>query len=105
MTTEPVSGPTNNEEIPPDLKLEDISDGMNERGIPKAKFITDVAEFAASFQPEASAELLIGAYTDLHSKYKQKEYSSTQKRKKFGQPGCVNRLFVHLPFRSLQKFD
>ena len=67
-------------ENPPDLKLEDISDGFNERGIPRAKFIDDVAAYAASFQPEASAELLIGAYTDLHSKYKQREFASTQKR-------------------------
>ncbi|GKY92371.1 hypothetical protein MPSEU_000208000 [Mayamaea pseudoterrestris] len=67
-------------ELPPDLKLEDISDGMSERGIPRAKFIDDVAAFAASFEPEASAELLIGAFTDLHSKYKQREYASTQKQ-------------------------
>lgn len=71
------------EEIPPDLKLEDISDGFNERGIPRAKFIEDIGGFAASFQPEASAELLIGAFTDLHSKYKQTEYGSMQKR------GCL----------------
>jgi hypothetical protein len=69
-----------NEELPPDLKLEDISEGFNERQIPKAKFVEDIGAFAASFQPEASAELLIGAYTDLHSKYKQKEYALSTRR-------------------------
>jgi hypothetical protein len=65
----------------PNLKLEDISDGMNERNIPSAKFIDDVQSFAFSFTPMASAELLIGAYTDLHSKYKLKEAALAQKRK------------------------
>ena len=65
---------------PPDLKLEDISEGTNDRGtIPKAKFIDDVDEFASSFQPPASAELLIGAYTELHSKYKAFESNFIQK--------------------------
>jgi hypothetical protein len=74
------SGAAADDDTPPDLKLEDISDGFNERGIPQAKFIEDVAAFASSFVPEASAELLIGAFTDLHSKYKQREFASTQKR-------------------------
>lgn len=78
MSTDASSGADN--ENPPDLKLEDISDGFNDRGIPRAKFIEDVAVYAASFQPEASPELLIGAFTDLHSKYKQREFASTQKR-------------------------
>lgn len=76
----PSDDTTADNENPPDLKLEDISDGFNERSIPRAKFIDDVEVFASSFQPPASAELLIGAYTDLHSKYKQREFGSTQKR-------------------------
>jgi prefoldin subunit 5 len=61
------------------MTFEDISDGRNERGIPVAKFIDDVDEFANSFTPPASAELLIGAYDNLHSKYKHFESTFVQK--------------------------
>ena len=57
------------------LKLESITDGQNERGIPAAKFIEDIETFANSFTPPASAELLIGAYSDLFAKYKRYEDS------------------------------
>jgi hypothetical protein len=62
------------------LSLEDITDGKTERGIPQAKFIDDIGKFAKSFSPPASAELLIGAYSDLFSKFKAYEQSLSQKR-------------------------
>ena len=55
----------------PDMKLEDITSGLNDRGIPEALFIDDVGTFAAD--KGASAELLIGAYSQLHQKYKTSE--------------------------------
>ena len=68
------------EEAIPDMSLLSITDGENERGIPVVKFIDDVGAFTESFTPPASAELLIGAYTELHSKFKTYEISLTQKR-------------------------
>jgi hypothetical protein len=66
----------------PDMSLLDITEGENERKIPIAKFIDDVGAFCSSFTPvPASAELLIGAYTELHAKYKSFEVSLTNKRK------------------------
>jgi hypothetical protein len=58
----------------------DITDGENERKIPAAKFIDDIGAFSESFQPPASAELLIGAYSELHNKYKTFEVTLTRKR-------------------------
>ena len=68
----------------PDMSLEDITDGDNGRGIPAAKFIDDVASFSLSlgFQPKASPELLIVAYTQLLSKYRSSE-SNLQSRRTF----------------------
>lgn len=63
------------------LSLEDITDGKTDRGIPRAKFIDDIGKFAESFSPPASAELLIGAFSDLFSKFKTYEQSLSQKRK------------------------
>ncbi|CAB9507926.1 Prefoldin subunit 3 [Seminavis robusta] len=71
---------TEGEENIPDMSLLSITDGENERGIPVVKFIDDVGAFAESFTPPASAELLIGAYTELHSKFKTYEISLTQKQ-------------------------
>jgi hypothetical protein len=64
-----------------DMSLLSITDGENDRGIPLVKFIEDVDAFANSFTPPSSAELLIGAYSELHSKFKTFETSLTQKRK------------------------
>lgn len=65
----------------PDMSLLDITEGENERKIPIAKFIDDVGAFCSSFTPvPASAELLIGAYTELHAKYKSFEVSLTNKQ-------------------------
>lgn len=63
----------------PDLSLLDITNGENERKIPVAKFVEDIGQFSASFTPPASAELLIGAYSELHTKYKMYESSLTRK--------------------------
>lgn len=73
-----------------DLCLEDLCDGRNERGtVPLAKFIDDIDAFANSFRTvPASAELLIGAYNELHAKYKQMEAVLVQKS---------NRLAAKLP--------
>ena len=43
-------------------------------------FIDDVDDFSASFTPPASAELLIGAYSDLMNRYRVYEARLTQKR-------------------------
>ena len=72
------------DEVPmADLSLKDITSGENERGIPATKFIEDIDSFANSFDPPATAELLIGAFSDLFSKYKQYENRLTQKRLNF----------------------
>lgn len=65
----------------PDMSLLDITEGSNERGIPVAKFIDQVEEFTQSFNPPASAELLIGAYTQLFQKYKTFEGNLQNRRK------------------------
>jgi len=84
---------TNKEETPKNLitniNLELITNGKNERGIPEVQFIEDVTTFANSFSKTndgdgaavtASAEVLIGAFTDIFTKYKAYETSLTQKR-------------------------
>lgn len=65
--------------IPPDMSLKDITNGDNGRGIPAVLFIEDITAFSDSFTPCASAELLIGAYTQLHEKYKLSEASLESK--------------------------
>ncbi|KAL7574921.1 hypothetical protein ACA910_010748 [Epithemia clementina (nom. ined.)] len=64
----------------PTLSLLDITEGDNDRGIPKAKFIDDVGIFSASFEPAASAELLIGAYSELMTKYRTYESQLQQRQ-------------------------
>lgn len=62
------------------LTLQAVTDGTTERGIPVVKYIEgDISEFANQFSPPASAELLIGAYTDLFSKFKTLEARMIQK--------------------------
>jgi hypothetical protein len=68
-----------NEASKTSLKLESITDGFNARGIPTVRFVDDIGEFATSFSPLASAELLIGAYSDLFAKFKSYEESLSQK--------------------------
>ena len=55
------------------LSVESITDGSNERGIPKVKFVEDIGDFAETFDPPASTELLIGAFSDLYAKFKSTE--------------------------------
>ena len=62
-----------------DMSLLSITDGENERGVPLVKFIDDVEAFTNTFSPPASAELLIGAYSELHQKFKTFEISLNQK--------------------------
>jgi hypothetical protein len=78
----------------PDLSLNDIIDGDNGRGIPSVKFVSeDVGMFVDGlFGPgnsgnsgstgngTVSAELLIGAFSQLHAKYKSSEASLQGKR-------------------------
>mmetsp|Transcript_12922 Transcript_12922/g.32589 ORF Transcript_12922/g.32589 Transcript_12922/m.32589 type:complete len:209 (+) Transcript_12922:95-721(+) len=66
-----------------DMSLLSITDGENDRGIPVVKFIEDVDAFSNSFSPPSSAELLIGAYSELHSKFKTFETSLTQKQQNY----------------------
>lgn len=61
------------------LKLESITDGANEHGVPKVLFVDDITTFAKSFDPPASAELMIGAFSDLFGKFKTYETSLMQK--------------------------
>lgn len=67
------------EEEVANISLESITDGKNERGIPATKFLDDIELFANSFDPPASSELLIGAYSDLYSKFKAYEQQLEQK--------------------------
>eukprot|EP00519_Triparma_laevis_P013106 CAMPEP_0182490274 /NCGR_PEP_ID=MMETSP1321-20130603/199_1 /TAXON_ID=91990 /ORGANISM="Bolidomonas sp., Strain RCC1657" /LENGTH=210 /DNA_ID=CAMNT_0024692433 /DNA_START=12 /DNA_END=644 /DNA_ORIENTATION=+ len=62
------------------LNLGSITDGANSSGIPKVKFIEDIDDFAASFKPKASAEVLIGAFSELFSKFKAYETNLSNKR-------------------------
>ncbi|GMH49632.1 hypothetical protein TrVE_jg5204 [Triparma verrucosa] len=62
------------------LNLGSITDGANSSGIPKVKFIEDIEDFAASFKPKASAEVLIGAFSELFSKFKAYETNLSNKR-------------------------
>jgi hypothetical protein len=65
--------------VVPNMRIHSIIEGDNERGIPHAKFIDDVDVFSATFDPPASAELLIGAYSDLIAKYRNFETQLSQK--------------------------
>mmetsp|Transcript_127 Transcript_127/g.203 ORF Transcript_127/g.203 Transcript_127/m.203 type:complete len:216 (+) Transcript_127:139-786(+) len=67
------------EESLSNISLDSITEGKNERGIPATKFLDDIELFAASFNPPASPELLIGAYSDLFSKFKAYEQQLASK--------------------------
>lgn len=62
------------------ISLDSITDGKNDRGIPATRFIDDIDMFANTFDPPATAELLIGAYSDLYSKFKAYEQQLDQKK-------------------------
>lgn len=67
------------------LSLASITDGFATEhdgvagAVPKARFIEDIDAFSTSFDPPASAELMIGAYSDLFGKLKALEESLAQR--------------------------
>mmetsp|Transcript_23304 Transcript_23304/g.34099 ORF Transcript_23304/g.34099 Transcript_23304/m.34099 type:complete len:209 (+) Transcript_23304:138-764(+) len=61
------------------LSLASITDGITDRDIPKVKFLEDIEAFSNSFDPPASAELMIGAFSDLFGKMKNVEGSLSQR--------------------------
>uniref|UniRef100_A0A7S3Q0Q6 Prefoldin subunit 3 n=1 Tax=Chaetoceros debilis TaxID=122233 RepID=A0A7S3Q0Q6_9STRA len=67
------------------LSLASITDGFATEhdgvagAVPKARFIEDIDAFSTSFDPPASAELMIGAYSDLFGKLKTLEESLAQR--------------------------
>lgn len=63
------------------ISMDSVIDGATERGVPIVKYIEDIGAFAEQFTPTASAELLIGAFTDLFSKFKMFETRLVQKCK------------------------
>lgn len=67
------------EEDIPNLTLGDIIQNTTARGLPQAKFLDSVETFATSFDPPASSELLIGAYSELYQRYKGMEMSLDNK--------------------------
>lgn len=69
-------------EIPPaNSSLDFENDAYQSTTIPKVKFIDDISHYILSFTPKiVTAELLIGAYTQLHTKYKLSETSLLRKR-------------------------
>ena len=71
---------TKDDEAISNISMESITEGTNDRGIPATKFLDDIDMFANSFNPPASSELLIGAYSDLYSKFKAYEQQLEQKK-------------------------
>ena len=71
---------TKDDEAIANISMESITEGTNDRGIPATKFLDDIDMFANSFNPPASSELLIGAYSDLYSKFKAYEQQLEQKK-------------------------
>jgi hypothetical protein len=63
-----------------DITEQDVTQPPHPRGIPTVKFLDNVTRYVQSFTPPATAELLIGAYTQLHTKYKLSETSLLRKR-------------------------
>ena len=55
------------------LSFESITEGVNDRDIPIVKFVENIDSFSSSFDPPASAELMIGSFTDLFGKMKSVE--------------------------------
>mmetsp|Transcript_27830 Transcript_27830/g.31809 ORF Transcript_27830/g.31809 Transcript_27830/m.31809 type:complete len:201 (-) Transcript_27830:248-850(-) len=83
MSENKVDEEVKEETVVSDLKLDSITDGQNERGIPIVKFVEDITGFSKTFDPPASAELLIGAYSDIFAKFKSYEVSLNQKQLNF----------------------
>ena len=64
------------------LDITSITEGMastSASAIPKVKFIEDIEGFSNSFDPPASVELMIGAFSDLFGKMKGLEVTMNQR--------------------------
>jgi hypothetical protein len=61
------------------LSFQSITEGFTSRDIPKVKFIEDIDAFSQSFDPPASAELMIGAFSDFFAKLKGVEGTLAQR--------------------------
>jgi hypothetical protein len=63
------------------LSIQSITDGFSSRDIPIVKFVEDINVFSNEFDPPASAELMIGAFSDLFSKLKGVESTLSERCK------------------------
>lgn len=63
------------------LSIESITDGFSTRDIPLVKFVENIDLFSQEFHPPASAELMIGAFSDLFSKLKGVEVTLSERGK------------------------
>jgi prefoldin subunit 5 len=77
------------------ISLESLTEGQNERDIPAVRFLDDIGAFADQFTPPASPELLIGAYSDIFSKFKAYETTLSQR----------SEFIVTSSFSSMSLFD
>ena len=82
-TTKGAAASSTDDDAIANISLESITEGTNDRGIPTTKFLDDIDIFANSFNPPASSELLIGAYSDLYSKFKAYEQQLEQKKQTY----------------------
>ena len=75
--TDEGSGNTQNQE---DINInQQLVVGRNATGIPEVVFIDEIEDFRSSLQ-DASVEVIIGAFSELHKKYKFMEESRTQQK-------------------------
>ena len=70
------------------LSFQSITEGFTSRDIPKVKFIEDIDAFSNSFHPPASAELMIGAFSDFFGKLKGVEGTLAQRGKVCSMSWC-----------------
>ena len=82
-TTKGAAASSTDDDAIANISLESITEGTNVRGIPTKKYLDDIDIFANSFNPPASSELLIGAYSDLYSKFKAYEQQLEQKKQTY----------------------
>ena len=82
MSNPSVSEASHQEDVA-NISVEHIIDGKNERDIPATRFIEDIEMFSSSFNPPASVQLLIGAFSDLFGKFKQIEAQLSEKKRSF----------------------
>ena len=82
------------------LSIKSITEGSTERGLPKVKFIDDIDIFSNSFDPPASVELMIGAFSDLFGSMKSLE--STLDMRGEPHPTGAKRLFQSFRNKSIE---